>query len=84
MQKNLWDAAYNAGTSGSAQPFPQSSSASHAKNARSLRGFVLFYQYVSSDRHLGTHLDHSPGWYLKKVGGIARRPRQRNEQVILP
>lgn len=80
MQKNLWDAAYSAGTLPSAQPFPQRILASHAKSARRLRGFYSFYQCVVyksigvscfSDCHLCPHLHHASGWYLKEVGGIA-------------
>src|SRR5215471_19615002 len=36
------------------------------------------------DGNLCTNLDHTPGRYLEKVGGIARGPGQSDEQVVLP
>src|SRR5690349_20446630 len=38
----------------------------------------------SLNRHLSSHLHHPAGRYLEEVGGVARRPRERNEQPVLP
>src|SRR5262249_49509713 len=44
----------------------------------------LSEQQFNSNRHLGSNLDHPAGRDLEKVGGIAGRLRQADEQMILP
>src|SRR5262249_59262263 len=88
-----WDAPYNVTARVPAQPFAQCILSSHARSASWPKLFSLRNQPVSVpgwtinlglNRDLRTNLHHAAGGNLEEVSGIACRPRQRNEQVILP